>query len=164
MATTVDLRSTLVLKGSETLDSVLAKHQTIQYSMYNTTDEQKTLDKDVTDLSKTLSGATGTLDLTAAPLARQPAVTTNLTGAKLFAIQISAPVTNVGAITVKQGATNGFPILGSASLAVLNPGDRIILLSSSITPKQAVDATHKTIDYSGTSGDTVKIVAYFTSV
>lgn len=163
MATSIDLRSTVILKGSETLDSVLAKHQTIQYSTYNITDEQATLTKDVTDLSHTLAGATGSLDLTAAPLARQPAVTLDLTGAKLFALQISAPIENVGAITVKQGASNGFPILGAASLVVLNPGDRIILVAKALTAKQAVDATHKTIDYAGTSGDSVKIVAYFSA-
>lgn len=163
MATTVDLRSTIDLKGRETLDSVLAKHQTLQFSTYNFVDEQHTCNKDVTDLSKTLSGASASLDLTAAPLARQPAVTTDLTGSKLFALQITAPSTNTAAITVKQGASNGFPILGAASLVVLNPGDRIVLVASAITSKQAVDATHKTVDYAGTSGDSVKIVAYFTS-
>lgn len=161
--TTTTLRSTLEMKGYETLASVLAVSQTLTYSIHNISNSSTDLDRDVIDLSKTLSGTTGSIDLTAAPLARQPAVTFDLTDDYLYAVQLYAPSANTGAITVKQGTTNGFPLLGAASLVILNPGDTICLLASSLTNKQKVDATHKTIDFAGTSGDSVKIVAYFDS-
>ncbi len=162
--TTTRLSSTVILKGIETLGSTLANAQQISYSTLNINAQEDDLDKDVVDLSHTLSGTTGSLDLTAAPLARQPAVTVNLTSSYLHAVQIHAPSTNAGNITVKQGASNGFPLLGASSQVVLAPGDTIVLVGAAITDRQAVDGTHKTIDFAGTSDDKVEIIGYFTAV
>lgn len=163
---TVTLVSTLKLDGRETVDTTKSPsadtvRAEYRFTAWNTLDVKDVLDVDVVDISHTLSGTTGSKDLTAAPLARDNTQTLNLSTRKLWAVQLYAPSTNTGAITIKQGATNGFPLLGGSSQVILAPGDRCVLVGTSVTTRQAVDATHKTVDFAGTSGDKVYIVAYF---
>ena len=161
--TTTQLRATIEFKATETLASTGAAESIVTQltPLANLIQAAIEFDRGAVDLSHTLSGTTGSLDLTAAPLARETAVTFNLTDDYLGAVLLSAPDTNVGVITVKQGASNGFPLLGGASLIVLAPGDTVALVGSAYTLRQKVDSTHKTIDFAGTSLDKVNILAFF---
>ena len=163
--TTTQLKSTIELKAVETLVSSGAAGSvtTLIDPSANFIQVLADLDRDVVDLSHTLSGTTGSVDLTAAPLARQSSATFDLTDDYLWAAQLSAPATNAGVITVKQGASNGFPLLGAASLVILAPGDTIALVGTLLTARQKVDSTHKIIDIAGTSLDKVNILAFFDS-
>lgn len=163
--TTTQLKTTVELKAYETLVSTGAAGPvtTTITPTANILAVTSDLDRDAIDLSHTLSGTTGSVDLTAAPLARSPASTFDLTDDYLWAVQLSAPSTNADPITVKQGASNGFPLLGAASLVILAPGDTLVLVGTALTDRQKVDATHKIIDIAGTSTDKVNILAFFDS-
>jgi len=110
------------------------------------------------DLSHTLSGSSGTIDLTAAPIAYRIASTYNLTGKRLIGMILSAPDDNAGTITVATGASNGYP-LGTIPL---EPGEVVVIgQTNKVSTRAAVAAGDKILDVSGTSGDVVEILAVF---
>jgi hypothetical protein len=97
-----------------------------------------------------------TIDLTAAPLARDNALTADLSedGANLHAILVYADDDNLEPMTFGPGASNGYPVPS----VTLRPGNRFALVG---TNYQSVSATKKTIDIGGSVGDTLHIIAYF---
>lgn len=117
------------------------------------------------DLSFALSGGTTkTFDLTAAPDAKNIADTVDLTGKKLVALLLVAPVDNAAAgVTLVAGASNGYDILGAAADRVtIYPGMTICLFQLGATCSyDAVGATDKTIDFAGTDGDEIDCLAVF---
>jgi len=119
----------------------------------------------VVDLSFALSGGTTkTWDLTAAPDAKNIAATVNLTGKKLVAMLIVADADNDAAgMTMVAGASNGYDIFGaSADRLTLYPGQTVCLFQSGAASSwDAVAAGDKTIDFVGTDGDAVDILAVF---
>ena len=100
-----------------------------------------------------------TLDLTALPDAILG--TTTMSGLKLRHLQLQAPSTNAGALTIAVGAANGYSGIIGAAAIVLAAGDNVVLgpLNGTI----AVDGTHKTLDLSGTATDKLNVVLGFGS-
>jgi hypothetical protein len=118
----------------------------------------------VVDLSFTLSGATKTWDLTAAPDAKNTSATVNLTGKKLVALIVVAPTDNAAAgVTMVAGASNGYDILGASTDRItIYPGQTFALFQlGAASSYDAVAAGDKTIDFAGTSGDDLDILAVF---
>lgn len=175
MASTVTVTLDAGLTAKETLDSSSspasgAGGNARTFNQYNLSgvglsgSTTPKVDAPPVDLSHTLSGASGTLDLTAIPLARDVGQNTDLTGKKLVALLIKAPTGNTGPITIADGATNGYLLFGDASGQVtLKPGEMIIKAYqlSSTQAHAAVGASAKTIDISGTSGDKIEALAVF---
>lgn len=168
--TTLRLTNTLTIQGKENQDTSITPGQSnplsFVFDALNVAAEGVDLDIACVDLGHTLSGTSGTVDLTAAPLARDTTQSLDLsteTG-KLHTLILEAPSTNTGNITFETGATNGYPILGAASSITLKPGERAALIGPSsgvAAGQQVVDATHKILDISGTDGDEIKCLAYF---
>lgn len=119
----------------------------------------------VVDLSFALSGGTTkTWDLTAAPDAKDIADTVNLTGKKLVALLAVAPTDNAAAgVTMVAGASNGYDILGaSADRITIYPGMTFCLFQlGAAASYDAVAGGDKTIDFAGTDGDELDILAVF---
>ena len=119
----------------------------------------------VVDLSFALSGGTTkTWDLTAAPDAKNTAATVDLSGKKLVAMLITAPTDNNAAgITIVPGASNGYDILGGSSdRLTIYPGQTVCLFQLGAAANwDAVAAGDKTIDFTGTDGDEIDILAVF---
>jgi hypothetical protein len=116
------------------------------------------LEGEPVDLSHTLSGTTGSIDLTAAPIAYRIGTTTDLTGKRLAAIELQAPTTNVATIIVKTGASDGYA-LGEKRL---EPGESIVVAQTAkVSTRPTVASNRKILDVSGTSADKVKILAVF---
>lgn len=119
----------------------------------------------VVDLSFALSGGTTkTWDLTAAPDAKNTAATVNLTGKKLVAMLITAPIDNAAAgMTIVAGAADGYDILGaSADRLTIYPGQTVCLFQLGAAANwDAVAAGDKNVDFAGTDGDEIDILAVF---
>lgn len=117
----------------------------------------------VVDLSRTLAAASETQDLTAAPEASDVSSTVDLTGKKLVGLLIAAPTTNTAAITIESGATNGYDFLGNAAYGLtVHPGMTIEMFQlGAAAGLDAVGASDKTLDFAGTVGDKLKILALF---
>lgn len=119
----------------------------------------------VVDLSFALSGGTTkTWDLTAAADAKDVADTVDLTGKKLVALLVSAPTDNAAAgVTMVAGSSNGYDILGAATDRItIYPGMTMVLFQLGATCSyDAVAAGDKTIDFEGTDGDELDILAVF---
>lgn len=117
----------------------------------------------VVDLSRTLAGASESNDLTAAPLASDITDTVDLTGKKLVAMLLVADTGNdSGGLVVKFGATNGYDFLGASGQVTLFPGDtHLVFQYGAAAGRDAVGASDKTMDFAGTVGDEVSILALF---
>jgi hypothetical protein len=98
-----------------------------------------------------------TLDLTA--LADAILGTVTMAGLKLRHIQLAAPGTNAGALTIKPGASNGYTGWAGSGGLILSPSDQAVLgpLNGTI----AIDGTHKTLDLTGTGTDKLNLVMMF---
>ena len=119
----------------------------------------------VVDLSFALSGGTTkTWDLTAAPDAKDIADTVDLTGKKLVALLITAPTDNAATgVLMAAGASNGYDILGAGTDSITTyPGMTVCLFQLGADASfDAVAAGDKTIDFTGTDGDELDILAVF---
>jgi len=116
------------------------------------------LQGDPVDLSHTLSGSSGSIDLTAAPIANKIASTVDLTGKRLIAMILSAPTTNSAVITVATGASNGYT-LGTIRV---EPGETIVIgQTKKVSTRAAVAAGAKILDVTGTTTNAIKILAVF---
>lgn len=123
----------------------------------------------VVDLSKTLSGTTADFDLTAAPVAADPSVTVDKTGAKLVLLIVQTNIANNSAgLTFGPQGGNGYALWGASKTKIWYPGATDILVYADplqataltlYTP--AVAAGAKDLRWTGTSGDIVKALAIF---
>jgi hypothetical protein len=95
-----------------------------------------------------------TIDLTSLTDPEGAALTMN--SLKVKVAMFKADTTNTGDITITVGASNGYAIFGAAGIVVLEPGGMV--MCSQYNTGVVVDATHKTIDISGTSGDKLRMV------
>jgi hypothetical protein len=103
----------------------------------------------VTKVSSFLAALTAgakTIDLRTLTAAGGVALDGN--GLKVQCVKINNPSTNTGALTVVPGASNGYNLFGATSKLVLNPGEYIEWVGYDALPD--IDATHKTIDLTGT--------------
>lgn len=117
-------------------------------------------------ISKTITIAgTITLDLTAIAAAAIPAAATrtvDLTGAKLVAFTLRAKSDNAAAINVAPGASNPYPMFGTANDLDVKPGEHISGSFRDVaSSKPAVAGAVKTIDISGTDGDVLYLDLLF---
>ena len=87
-----------------------------------------------------------TLDLTAIPTLYGDTITLNTL--KVKSLLLKNPSTNANAITVGEGASNGYELCGSGWQVTLDPGDEIEIWKPNGGP--AVGALAKEIDISGT--------------
>ena len=94
-------------------------------------------------INTTISGGGYTLDLTS--LAGFDG-----TGLRIQRISVANPAGSTGNVTIATGATNGYALPASI---VVYPGGNFVE-SYNDGGGQDVDATHKTLDVSGTNGDT----------
>lgn len=118
----------------------------------------------VVDLSRTLALTAETQDLTAAPLASDVNSTVDLTGKKLVGLLIVADSgNNASGVTIESGATNGYDFLGDAAYGLtLYPGMTIEMFQlGAAAGLAAVGASDKTLDFAGTVGDELQILALF---
>ena len=111
-------------------------------------------------LKHTCNGSDQTVDLTA--MGHTLSRTVDLTGLAPVAVLIEASGENANGVTVKTGASNGFPLLGGVSLVVVSPGAMILAVANQGT--QAVDSTHKNLTINGTSGHVVTITVAFGAI
>lgn len=128
-----------------------------------TGDTDAAVDGAAVDLSKTLSGSSATLDLTAAPTARDITLSVDKTGKKLVAIVIVADAENNAAgVTIGPGDSDGYNLWGNSSSIVLLPGERLVrAFTAAASTHQAVASGDKTIKYAGTTGDVIQCLAVF---
>lgn len=142
---------------------------TRQYSAYNKLEQllnasTTPLVDTVVDLSRTLAAASETQDLTAAPEAQNVNDTVDLTGKKLIALIIVASASNNAAgLTIDPGATNGYNFLGDAAYGLkLWPGSvHEFWQLGAAAGVDAVGSSAKNLDFAGTVGDVVSILALF---
>lgn len=135
----------------------LAATQTLVHTGY---DDTASLDADsspavtkVAYQSTAMSTGAATLDLTSLTL---NSLSVTLSGLHLRVVKVKAPTTNSAAVTVAKGASNGLTALGSAFSVTLQPGAWFELYDPSGLAA-AVDATHKTLDVTGTGTDAVQL-------
>lgn len=80
--------------------------------------------------TKTISGGSGSLDLTAAPgpTVNGSATVVDMTGLKVQKVQLVAAATNTGRVLVAPHGTNGYNLFGAAACQVsLGPGESVDL-------------------------------------
>lgn len=108
----------------------------------------------------TLAGSTDDLDLTAAQIATKIGSAVDLTGKRLLALKLVAPAANTGLITLKTGASNGYP-LGAG--VTLYPGEDVLLVKRSgvSSTRPTVASTRKILTIDGTNADKLQILAAF---
>jgi hypothetical protein len=108
--------------------------------------------------SDTTTVSAGSLNLTT--LTGPLASSVSFSGLKVQLVYITCPSTNTGGVTFDVGAANGYNLFGAdnasnESIEVM-PGGAVLIYH----PNNAedVDATHKSIDVSGTAGNTYNYV------
>lgn len=97
----------------------------------------------------TISGGGYTIDLTAAQGSNG---NVNASGKRIQAIRASNPSASTGNVTIATGASNGRAI--PASIVVPPGGETLVFYNDY---GMDIDATHKTLDISGTNGDVPEI-------
>jgi len=103
----------------------------------------------------TLDGADDEIDLTAVA-ASEGSDSGDLTGKKVYAAFIYPDADNAGDTTIGPGASNAYPLFGTANSVVIPKGGKLIWYDPAVS-LAAVSATAKTIKISGTDGDVCKI-------
>lgn len=101
---------------------------------------------------KAMSAGAGTIDLRALTGTNDQAV--DLNGLKVQVAMFKNPSTNANSITIVGGASNGYLLFGTAGSVVLAPGQAVMFYGHDALPD--VDATHKTLDISGTLAQTLE--------
>lgn len=106
--------------------------------------------------AKTMSSGTATIDLTAMANDSDGA-TVDFSGLKVCCLTLTNPSSNANAITIAEGASNGFELNsgGTAWTVTLDPGDSVQFLLNESTPD--VSGTKKTIDITGTGSQVLNI-------
>lgn len=104
----------------------------------------------------TMSGGTGSIDLTALPGATADE-TIDCTGLKLQAMLIRSLAANANAITVAKGASNGYglPSAGTTFTVTLSPGQSILFFGNDSAPDVASGA--RVMDVTGTGSQILEV-------
>lgn len=103
---------------------------------------------------KAMSSGAGTIDFRALVGTNGGAIDGN--GLKVQAIKLINKANNANAITIVPGASNGLNLFGAAFSITLSPGQEI----TAYFKEQGtdIDATHKTIDISGTGSQVLQVI------
>jgi hypothetical protein len=104
-----------------------------------------------------LSGGTATIDLKALTNVEGDTIITE--AKKVRAIAIKPTVGNANAITLTEGASNGYELLGNGWTLALEDGDVFSVYLGDNAP--AISDTTKNIDMSGTAVQSVSIIIVF---
>lgn len=109
-----------------------------------------------TQYTLTMSGGTGTIDLTALP-GLNVNETVDCTGLKVQLFKFLNPITNANSITVAKGASNGYGInsAGTTWSIPISPGQSVFIVSQDVAPD--VGSGAKTIDVTGTGTQTLQV-------
>lgn len=106
--------------------------------------------------------ATATIDLTAVQAAAMPNSATrsvDMTGAKVVGVILKAGAANAAAVNIAPGASNPYPLFGTANDIDLKPGMVVAFGFNAVASGlPAVSSTVKTIDVTITGSDTVEIL------
>ena len=70
-----------------------------------------------------------------------------------------ATSTNTGAITISDGVSNGYELLGANFVVALKPKQRFLLYCDDSAP--TVGSSAKTIDLAGTGTETISVVVVY---
>lgn len=150
MASTISLDYAMELTVTKTFtDEPVGANDTITIDGYNSSGTLNSgtsvpVTKEATG-TKALSAGAGTLDLTAIPGVDG---TVDATGLKVQACKLICPTTNANPVTVTEGASNGYELLGNAFTFILKPGQHVTLYLDEDAPDVAAGA--KNIDLAGT--------------
>lgn len=104
-----------------------------------------------------LVAGAATIDLTA--LSDSEGNTIATTGKKVRAIKIKPTSTNTGAITLVDGASNGYELFGDGFSIALNGGNHVLAYFGVDAPD--IGSSTKNIDLSGTGTESIDIVIVF---
>lgn len=102
---------------------------------------------------KAMSEGAGTIDLTA--LTGTNGATVSFSGLKVQAATFRNPPANGNAITVGEGASNGYELGGDGWTFILQPGMSITIYGNDATPD--VGGSTKTIDIAGTGSQALEV-------
>lgn len=102
----------------------------------------------------TLTAGAGSIDLRALTTGVGGS-TVDGNGLKVQAIKLRNKSTNANAMTISEGASNGYALLGASFTFILQPGQEIMFFGNDATPDVA--AADKTIDVAGTGS---QVLAY----
>lgn len=108
----------------------------------------------VVKFRKTLSGSTGSIDLTSLTDVLKGSV--SLSGLKVQAIKITAKSDNANDFSVTVGASNGYQLSGSDFKVTLKAGQTVLLTGNEQTPD--VGGSAKVFDLAGTSGQSIDVI------
>lgn len=103
---------------------------------------------------KALSAGAATIDLTAIPGVN--GVTQDMSGLRVQFAKFRNPSGNANPITIGEGASNGYEMLGNGWTILLDPGCEILLYNPEASPDVAGAA--KTIDLAGTGSQALDII------
>lgn len=101
----------------------------------------------------TMSGGAATIDLRAMTGANGAAIDGN--GLKVQACKFRNKTDNANTITITEGASNGYALLGAGFTLDLTPGQWVQLFLNEDAPN--VSGTDKTIDISGTGSQVLEV-------
>jgi len=146
------------LRVTETLPDALLS-STGNKVLHNGLDSEETFNATTTvpattvsSFNKTMSSGAATIDLRALTGVNGAAIDGN--GLKVQCAKFRNKTTNANNITIVGGASNGFLIFGTAGTITLPPGGEILLYLKD--QSSDIDATHKTIDISGTGSQVLE--------
>jgi len=98
-----------------------------------------------------LTGSPITVDLTNAPKTGGRTAEDH-TGLKVIGLLLNAPTGNAGAVSMAPGASNPYPLFGTAKDIEIAPG-RVLAFMEQTVGLAAVSSSVKSIDFDGTNGD-----------
>lgn len=127
-----------IMRRSQTLDAVTTPRAT-KYSCFQ----------------KALSAGSGTIDLTSLPDNNGLAAAVTFSGLRIAKAIFRNPSTNGNAITITFGASNPHLLGGSGWKVILLPGE--VWEYTGYQTGEAIDATHKTWDLSGTGAQALDV-------
>lgn len=104
-----------------------------------------------------LSDGSATLDLTSISNSEGDTIAT--TGKKVRVFKAKATSDNANALTLTEGASNGYALAGASWKVILEASDSVLFILNDNA--DAVGASDKTIDLSGTGSQSVDIIIIF---
>lgn len=109
-----------------------------------------------TQYTLTMSGGTGTIDLTALP-GLNVNETVDCTGLKVQLLKLKVPITNANAVTVAKGGSNGYGLstAGTTWSVPLSPGQSMLFYLADLSPD--VGSGAKNLDVTGTGTQTLEV-------
>ena len=145
--------------GSNEADRTLrhtALNKSVTLSATSVPKAQRAVLQDVT-----IGAGITTIDFTAAP--KSVSRTEDMTGKKVTACKIVTGSLNAGNVTIAHGASNPYPLFGTAKDVILGPGrtEQFAFADGVDSNLPAVAGGAKTIDISGTAADTVRLELIF---